>query len=384
MLLQRALAACAAASALASSAPPPGFTVFRNMTDGYHTFRLPAMASLGSSGGLLVCAEARARLGFTPPGGDTLDCFGAGASSADWKCTNKDVACKRSADGGRTWGALAVLAQASDAFFFTNPQLLVDAPRGLVFLEYMRCVPPAGGGNSFVNCTAVLRRSADGGAHWTAPLDLPPSPQSSTGGFGGIVTASGRLVFSPPSGKDTGALISDDGGATWRWGAPPARAGESELAELAPGGELLLTVRQRNNSRLLFSSQDGGMTWDAGAPQRVSDPDCEASLIAVERQGAPGRRRLLFANPHTSGMEPYALGRHNVTVQASDDGGVSWQPILLVAPGPSAYTSLVQLAPEGPLSCGVAFEWSTDYPIDFEGVNFLLFDCHALPPATEG
>ena len=378
------LLAAAAATAAAVGAPPDSVLVFRNESEGYHTFRLPSVIALGVGGALLVCAEARARLGFAPPGGDTSDCYGEGASAADWKCTNKDIACKRSGDGGRSWGAAAVLAEADDASFYTNPQLLLAAPGGAVFLEYMRCIPPAGGGNSFLNCTAVLRLSDDGGASWAPPRELPPSPQQSSGGFGGIVTASGRLVFSPPSGKQTGALYSDDGGASWAWGAPPARGGESQLAELQPGGPLLLTVRHSNNSRVLYTSSDGGASWGAPQPQAVTDPNCQASMIAVVNASDPGaRRRLLFSNPHTDGLQPYAYGRRNVTVQASDDGGASWAPIFLVAEGPSAYTSLVQLGGgEGARSCGVMVEWSDDYPIDFYGISFRTFDCFAQPLAT--
>lgn len=371
--------ACAALFARARGAAP-GVLVFRNASENYHTFRLPALAAL-SGGALLACAEARARQGFVPPHGDTADCYGAGASAQDWRCTNKDVACKRSADGGRSWGAAAALALATDAEFFTNPQLLVaDASAGVVFLEYMRCVSPTNGGSSFLNCTAVLRRSGDGGATWSAPADVPPAAQQSSGGFGGIVTAGGRLVFSPPSGKQTGALFSDDGGATWAWGAPLPRGGESQVAEAAPGGALLLTVRHANNSRVIYSSRDGGETWGPPAPQNVTDPNCQASLIAVHAPGA-GARRLLFANPHTSGLLPSPYGRLNVTVQASDDGGATWAPILVVDPGPSAYTALAQLAPAGagPASCAIMYEWSDDYPVDFFGISFLTFDC-ALPP----
>ena len=219
---------------LAAAVPRPGVVVFHNNSENYHTFRSPSLAALPSSGlpRLLACAEARARLGFLPPNGDTDDCFGEGASLEDWKCTNKDIGCKLSVDGGMTWGPLKVLAEANDTHFYTNPQTLVDFARGFVFLEYMRCVSPTNGGSSFLNCTVVLQRSDDGGESWGAPRDILPSPQYSSGGFGGIVTAAGRLLFSPPSGKSTGALISDDGGESFSFGEPLPHYGESELAEV--------------------------------------------------------------------------------------------------------------------------------------------------------
>ena len=155
---------------------------------------------------------------------------------------------------------------------------------------------------------------------------------------------------------------------------------ESFLSNRVNVSTLLLTVRHATHSRAIDSSADGGETWGPPAPQNVTDPNCQASLIAVHAPGA-GARRLLFANPHTSGLLPSPYGRLNVTVQASDDGGATWAPILVVDPGPSAYTALAQLAPAGagPASCAIMYEWSDDYPVDFFGISFLTFDC-ALPP----
>lgn len=241
----------------------------------------------------------------------------------------------------------------------------------------MRCrVPVPAGGNSFVNCTAVVAESDDSGASFRDFRDVTPE-QESSGGFGGIETAAGRLIFSSPGSSKTGVLYSDDAGASWAWGAPAAgAAGENEVAEIR-GGALLMTVRRSNNTRLLLSSPDGGLSWSAPSLMAVTDPNCEASMIAVHPAAGRGGDFLLFANPHTSGLLPYAEGRQNVTVQISRDAGASWRPILLVDEGASAYTSLAQLRAEGagPRSCGVLFEESADLPVDFRSIRFLAFDC---------
>ena len=234
-MAHRVVLACCA-SFLAAADGRPGVVVFHNDSENYHTFRIPSLAVLApatplSGPRLLACVEARARVGFVPPSGDTVDCYGEGASLEDWKCTNKDIACKLSADGGATWSPLSVLAEANSTHFYTNPQVLADVSRGSVFIEYMRCISPTNGGSSFLNCTSVLRRSDDGGMSWGAPRDVPPE-QYSSGGFGGIVTSTGRLVFSPPSGKSTGVLYSDDAGETFSWGQPLLHYGESEVAEV--------------------------------------------------------------------------------------------------------------------------------------------------------
>lgn len=250
-------------SAVTAAVARPGVIVFHNESENYHTFRIPSLAVLSPAspfGGppqLLACVEARARVGFVPPAGDTVDCYGEGASLDDWKCTNKDIACKLSNDGGASWGPLSVLAEANDTHFYTNPQVLVDTSRGSTFIEYMRCLSPTNGGSSFLNCTSVLRRSDDAGRSWGPPSDVPPE-QYSSGGFGGIVTSSGRLVFSPPSGKSTGVLYSDDAGETFLWGQPLPHYGESEVAE----------VREASQVKVLLSSSHCTSQLRAGVTRR--------------------------------------------------------------------------------------------------------------------
>ena len=123
LLLLLLLLLAARATSLPPTPPPspPGVVVFANATDGYHTFRIPTVA-VTPSGTLLVFAEGRARLNLTTA--DDADCYGAGASAADWKCTNKDVVLRRSADGGATWGPLQVLALANlSVFYMTGSSL---------------------------------------------------------------------------------------------------------------------------------------------------------------------------------------------------------------------------------------------------------------------
>jgi len=354
---------------------PPGVVVFFNGTDGYHTFRIPTVA-ITPLGTLIVFAEGRARNNLTTA--DDADCYGEGASAADWKCTNKDVVMRRSMDQGASWSKLSVLALANTSFFYTNPQPLATSS-GSVFVLYMRCLSPVTGGNAFVNCTALVQRSDDDGVSWSSDVIEVPPVQSSSGGFGGIeLVESGRLIFSPPGSSSTGALISDTAGTSWRWGQPAVKGGgENQIAELS-NTELLMTVRKSNNTRMLFKSTDGGDTWgEGGERQNVTDPNCQASMISVRMTrnrndlSATNSTFLLFANPHTSGLLPYAEGRQNVTVQRSIDA-LGWTPILLVDQGPSAYTALVQM---NATRCGILYEESLDLPVDFRSIRFLTFDC---------
>jgi hypothetical protein len=365
------------------SKDPPGVIVFANASDNYHTFRIPTVA-LTNLETILVFAEGRARNNLTTVDDD--DCFGVGASAADWKCTNKDIVLKRSLDQGTTWSELIVLTQANTSVFYTNPQPLAMMSSNTVFVLYMQCISPQNGGNAFINCTTQLQKSLDDGISWSDAIAIPPV-QTSSGGFGGIELSTGRLIFSPPGSSKTGALISDTKGETWRWGQPALNgSGENQIADLS-STELLMTVRKTNNTRMLFKSFNGGDTWEKGEKQNVTDPNCQASMISI---GVKSRRwnnwnkkvredeneqvstsRLLFSNPHTSGLLPYAEGRQNVTVQWSTDTKV-WTPYFLVDQGPSAYTALIQL---NDTLCGICYEESHDLPVDFRSIRFVKFNC---------
>jgi sialidase-1 len=372
---------CLLRTTLSHQPDSPGVVVYFNHSEGYHTFRIPTLGVIGGGGGggggggsgtLLAFAEGRARLNFST--GDTADCYGEGASAFDWKCTNKDVVLKRSFDGGRTWGPLQVLAFATDTYFFSNPQPLVTAS-GAAFVQYSQCdsthIPP--NGDAFTNCSAVVRKSDDAGATWGEPLPSPLDRFQNAGGFGGVQLASGRLIFSLAG--DTGCLYSDNGGVNWVYGVPPQHIAENQIAELTPN-VLLMTSRGHNNSRELVRSHDGGLSWDAPQVQAVTDPNCQASMIAVRTADAAAAF-LLFANPHTSGLLPYAEGRQNVTVQISYDAGSSWAPTVLIDQGPSAYTALAQL---DLVECAILYEESADLPVDFRSIRFVAFPCAGPPP----
>ena len=97
------------------------------------------------------------------------------------------------------------------------------------------------------------------------------------------------------SGRGGAALLSDDGGATWRFSAPAnPRGGEAQIA-MAGNGSLLLNSRGPvQGVRWQSESRDGGETW---SQPRVLDfgfgSSCEGSLLA------PDACSLLFSQPQT-------------------------------------------------------------------------------------
>lgn len=353
-----ALAVMAATLSAVSQSPtsPPTaepVSVFRSGTEGYHTFRIPAVVR-ARSGVLLAFAEGRR---------------GAAGDAGDI-----DLVLRRSTDGGRTWGPLQMVGD-NGPHTFGNPAPVVDPRTGRVVLlsthnagtaseqEILRGeVPPEDSRRVFV------QHSDDEGTSWSAPVEVTPTTKRAdwrwyaTGPGHAIALRRGphpgRLVVpanhsaAPPAGSaDTGAeakyygahlLISDDGGTTWRIGAEDSspdgwvNANESTVAQL-PDGRLYVNTRDHNGAadgtRASTYSRDGGSTYEAPFAPRpdLVGPVVQGSTLQVT--GGP----LLLSLPGDPGA------RRDMTMRASTDGGRTWPHALLVGTGPAAYSDLVAL-----------------------------------------
>jgi sialidase-1 len=380
-------AAAAVAPAAGTGGGGPGCDAsipFRSGTEGYDTFRIPAVVRTGR-GTLLAFAEGR-RTGA----GDTGDI---------------DLTVKRSFDGGCSWGPLTIVAD-SGQNVSGNPAPVVDPRTGRVVLlstynagsvteaQIMRGeVTPEQSRRVFV------QHSDDDGATWSAPREITADAKRSnwrwyaTGPVHGIAIESGvhagRLVIpanhsiAPPAGSsDTGAeakyygghvLYSDDGGATWRIGAEDdnpngyVNVNETTVAEL-PDGRLYLNTREHNGSapgvRADAYSSDGGETLDAPYRPQVllTGPVVQGSLLQVEGRGEP----LLFAGP----AEP--TGRAGMALRVSRDDGVTWRNAFPVSGAPAAYSDMVQRGS----TVGLLYETGDQGP--YETITFRRIPIRAL------
>jgi sialidase-1 len=352
----------AAAAEGGPTAPAPGTTVFTSGADGYAVYRIPAVVRT-VRGTLVAFAEAR-------------------SGSADSARTV--VVAKRSADGGRTWAAQAVVAgDGSDTH--GNPAPVVDPRTGRITL--LTCTNGAGvteaqimsGQASAADGRRVwVQHSTDDGRTFTAPREITATAKHpdwrwyATGpGHAIALTAGrhrGRLVapanhsVPPPAGSaDTGTeakyygghcLLSDDGGTTWRIGflddTPDGvvNANETAAAQL-PDGTVYFNARNQNGSapgvRVDARSADGGAHLEQPyAPQPgLAGPVVQGSLLQ------PAAGPLLFAGP----ADPDA--RAAMAVRASTDGGRTWTEVLTLSPLPAAYSDLVQT---GPGEVGLLYE----------------------------
>jgi len=337
---------CLVAHALPAAArqPPQEVVVFQRNKDGYDTYRIPALVRSGKET-LLAFAEGR-----KAGGGDSGDI---------------DIVLKRSMDGGRTWAALQVVADAGP-HTYSNPCPVVDRDTGRIWLPFNwnhgenSVVQNKRGSGQGIR-EVFLCFSDDEGATWSKPKNITQAVKRkgwtwyATGPGCGIQLRDGRLVI-PCNHRVEGkndknsishVIYSDDHGKSWQIGGdvPEERTNEAQVVEL-DNGALLLNMRSHHgkNLRAVSLSRDRGETWSKVAfDETLFDPTCQASIIGLPEQ-PDNRSRIAFANPASS------KARENLTIRLSYDDGNTWPVSRQVYSGGSGYSSLVAL-PEGQLGC---------------------------------
>lgn len=322
--------------------------VFRSGEGGYHTYRIPAIIR-AANGDLLAFAEGRVN-----HGGDSGDI---------------DTVMKRSTDGGATWGELQRVADFGTGCV-GNAAPVVDAASGdIVVLAVLQ--PDGSHEGDIRNSRGGYRdpcvlRSTDHGETWSEPVSLFETADRedwrwyATGPCHGIQVRhgehAGRLVvpanFSVvgSGGNDhlgAHALISDDGGETWRIGAVDAshvgshelNPNESTVVELGDG-VLMFNCRDQGGSsratRAVTYSQDGGETFTGpyAAEEQLVGPVCQAALLGVDAD--PGRV-IIYSGPGVWG------GRQRMQLRYSVDLGDTWLDGPILYPGSAAYSDLVAI-----------------------------------------
>ena len=337
-------------------------TLFASGAEGYHTFRIPALA-VTPSGRVLAFAEGRVH--------------GPGDAG------EIELVLRTSDDQGRTWSRPRLIVKEAN-MTCGNPCPVVDRETGTVWLWL--CKNLADGGEDLITQgraprTAWLSRSDDDGATWSDPVDMTAAVKKpswtwyATGPGHGIQLDSGRLLVPCDHmvGQDfnratdpyhSHVIYSDDQGATWVIGGiAPDGTNECEAAEL-PNGDVMINCRNYvgGRRRAVALSRDGGETfgefrWD----ETLIEPICQASIVHW-----PAAQGLAFANPASA-------ARENMTVRLSQDEGVTWPFRKTLHAGPAAYSDLA-VTQDGHCLC--LYEKGTAHP--YETLALARFDADWL------
>ncbi len=364
--------------------------VFISGTDGYKTFRIPAIIAL-PGGDLLAFAEGRV---------NGMDDFG-----------DIDMVMKRSKDKGKTWSPMQVVAGA-DNLQLSNPAPVVDLtdpayPQGRVFLFYNTGTHKEGDiikGKGIKHCYYIT--SADGGRTWAAPVDItlqvhrPKQPdidpafnfaedwryyantpghvmQFSEGKFKGriFIAANHTAGKALPGARHYVAhgYYTDDHGKTFHLGNSINLPGSNEsMAAQLSGDKLMMNSRNQAKDvkeRIVSVSSDGGATWDTTYfDQQLVDAVCQGSILDIGT--SKGKKILAFCNAADS------LERDNLTLRISFDDGRTWKKSYVIYKGDgskkagygyAAYSDIVQL---GRKKIGVLYEKDHYSSIVFTVVNW--------------
>lgn len=346
-----------------------GSVPYTSGTEGYHTFRIPALVRTGT-GDLLAFAEGRIE-----SGGDT------GAI---------EVVVRRSTDGGCSWGPLSVVSTNGDGTAGNpSPVVLPDGDVVLLTTRNGRVTEHqimAGEVSDADTRRVWVQRSTDDGRTFSPAeeiTDVAKAPNwrwYATGPGHAIVLANsghaGRIVVpanhssAPPEGSDDvgtedkyyggHSLISDDGGHTWRIGFTDDRtdgviaANETTVAEL-PNGTLYFNSRDHGTAegnRVDAYSTDGGETLvePYAVQESIVDPKVQGSVLATTKPNV-----LLFSAPS------HPTERRAMALRVSRDGGETWRVAHHVSDDPAAYSDLVQLDRR---TIGLLYETGTGSPYE--------------------
>ncbi|MEU3623110.1 neuraminidase [Amycolatopsis coloradensis] len=347
-------------AAPAASAAVGNTVVYKEKTEGYDCFRIPAVVK-ANNGELLAFAEAR-------KGGATF-CNDSG---------DIDLVVKRSADNGKSWSAAKVVIEGFGDTKGNPTPIVVPSTGRIVLLSVMECVK-----NPDCNRIPRVSLSDDHGKTWTAPkvlttqLGFSAAPDwLATGPSHGIVLTrgahAGRIVAGmsyTDGGKNSGALIySDDQGVTWKRGATDSTAAalnpqEISVTELLDGRVYAAARNQANNgnkcldggakNRAYAISSDGGASFSTKFTfeEDLITPVVQASTARMTATDKAGKyNRILFAAPSVCDR------RKELVVRSSFDEGANWQGNsagTLVWSGDAAYSDMVQLSSG---SVGVLYE----------------------------
>jgi sialidase-1 len=353
--------------------------VFVSGTEGYQSFRIPAIIK-AKNGDLLAFCEGRVN------------------GSGDFG--NIKIVLKRSVDEGKTWKPLQVVVS-NDTLQAGNPAPVLDSmdsrfPQGRIFLFYntgnaTETQLRNGKGHRGV----FYKTSVDNGQTWSEPIDISlqvdrvyqpeinplwnfkedwrsyantpgHALQFQQGKYKGRIYVAANHSSGPPKPqfKDYHAhgFYTDDHGATFHLSETVSFDGsnESTAAELS-NNSLMMNIRnQAGKYRVVSLSSDGGERWyTTFVDQNLPDPVCEGSLLNVAFK--KGKSVLAFCNNANT------RSRDSLTLRISFDEGKTWKKKYLVESENTGYSDLVKLSKK---KIGILYEADGYKKIKFKTIKW--------------
>ena len=342
------LACCTLASTLSIFSQE--VTVFQSGSDGYASYRIPAIVK-AKNGDLIAFAEGRV---------DHAGDYG-----------NVDIVYKISKDEGKTWGAIKVAAD-YEKLQAGNVAPVVDLldpayPKGRIFIFYNTGNNHEGEVRKGKGLREVwYKTSTDNGETWSEPVNIttqvhkPKQPQinpeynfsedwrtyANTPGHGFQLSDGknkGRLYIAAnhnagnpqPKNKDWNAhaFYSDDHGKTFKISEDVPYPGTNEsLAAQIGKNSVYMTSRNMQlepRNRIISISNDGGHHWVSSvADPNLPDPINQAAVLSWKKGG-----KFILAHINAADQQE----RDNLTLRLSKDGGKTWYYNHVVAKSPQGY-----------------------------------------------
>ena len=326
-------------------------TVFLSGSEGYKSFRIPA----------IIKAPDNSLLAF---------CEGRVNDSGDFG--NVDIVMKRSANNGSTWSRLETIAD-NDSMQAGNCAPVVDMtdpdyPQGRIFLFY----------NTGTNNEYEIRKgnglrevwyktSTDNGITWSASVNItmqvhkPKQPQINSaynftedwrsfantpghaiqlthGDYAGrIYVAANHSAGNPqPDYTDYKAngFYTDDHGNTFHVSNDVNVAGSNEnMATELSGNKLMLNMRNQRGdikNRIIAISNNGGEAWDnTYFDKQLPDPVCQGSILTL---GEKSDKAIVAVCNNAD-----TLKRDALTLRISYDDGKNFRKNILIDKSNAGY-----------------------------------------------
>ena len=259
------------------------------------------------------------------------------------------ISARISTDRGRSWSESFTIQDNVGAMNVKHPNLLRLPSHEILFFFTVW--------NHSRERLVLLKRSADEGEHWSAPVRVSTRP-----GFNNVNNdhvlrlGSGRIVlpaFVSPVIWEAGehfvafCYLSDDDGRSWRAGAAsvdlPRRGAEEPSVVALTDGRLLMMLRTSLGQLYRAVSADGGETWSVPEPTGLASPAAPPLL----KRMPDGRRLLLIWNEGYDASHSHQGERSVLAAAVSEDEGLGWRRIRDVDRVPGGAASYASVTFDG-------------------------------------